>query len=76
MVELGKTFLALGLMLLVLGAAMLLASRLHLPLGRLPGDMHWRSRSGNTQFYFPIATSIVLSFFLSLILWLLRGFRR
>ena len=72
---------AAALVLLVLtapliGLAMLLVSRLGLPIGRLPGDMHWRSRSGSAQFYFPLATSILLSVFLSLILWLLRIFRR
>jgi hypothetical protein len=76
MAELGKTFLLLGIILVALGAAMLLGSRLGLPFGRLPGDLHWRSRSGNTQVYFPVATSILLSIFFSLILWLLRGFRR
>jgi hypothetical protein len=76
MTELGKTFLAVGILLVALGAAMLLGSRLGLPFGRLPGDLHWRSRSGNTQVYFPIATSILLSVFFSLILWLLRSFRR
>jgi hypothetical protein len=76
MAELGKTFLALGILLVALGAAMLLGARLGLPFGRLPGDLHWRSRSGNTQVYFPIATSILLSIFFSLILWLLRSFRR
>jgi hypothetical protein len=59
-----------------LGADMLLSARLGLPFGRLPGDLHWRSRNGNTQVYFPIATSILLSIFFSLILWLLRSFRR
>ena len=62
--------------IVALGSAMLVASRLGLPLGRLPGDLHWRSRSGNTQVYFPFATSILLSILLSLILWLLRGFRK
>jgi hypothetical protein len=76
MAELGKTFLALGILLVALGAAMLLGARLGLPFGRLPGDLHWRSRSGHTQVYFPIATSILLSIFFSLILWLLRSFRR
>jgi hypothetical protein len=76
MAELGKTFLTLGIILTALGAAMLLGSRLGLPFGRLPGDLHWRSRSGSTQVYFPLATSILLSIFFSLILWLLRSFRR
>jgi len=76
MAEMGKILLGLGLLLVVLGAVLLLGSRLGLPIGRLPGDLHWRSRSGNTQVYFPIATSILLSVLLTLILWLLRSFRR
>ncbi len=76
MAELAKTFVGLGLLLLVLGGVILLASRFGLPFGRLPGDLHWRSRSGNTQVYFPFATSIVLSILLSLILWLLRSWKR
>jgi len=76
MAELGKTLLGLGFILVALGAAMLLASRFGLPFGRLPGDLHWRSRSGNIQLYFPLATCILLSIFFSLILWLLRSFRK
>jgi uncharacterized protein HemY len=76
MAEFGKMFLILGLLLVALGAALLLAARFGLPIGRLPGDIHWRSRSGNTQVYFPIVTCIVLSVLLTLLLWILRGFRR
>jgi hypothetical protein len=76
MAEIGKILLGLGLLLVVLGAVLLLGSRFGVPIGRLPGDLHWRSRSGNTQIYFPIMTSILLSILLTLILWLLRNFRR
>ncbi len=76
MAELGKTFLGIGLILMLLGAVLLVSSRLGLPFGRLPGDLQWRSRSGHTQVYFPLATSIILSLVLTLILWLLRSFRR
>ena len=76
MSEMGKILLGLGMLLIVLGAVLMLGSRFGLPFGRLPGDFHWRSRSGNTQIYFPIATSILLSILLSLVMWLLRNFRR
>ncbi len=76
MAELGKTFLGIGLILMILGAVLLVSSRLGLPFGRLPGDLQWRSRSGHTQVYFPLATSVILSLVLTLILWLLRSFRR
>ncbi len=76
MAEMGKALLGLGLLLIVLGAVLMLGSRFGLPIGRLPGDLHWRSRSGNTRIYFPIATSILLSILLSLVWWLLRSFRK
>ena len=39
-------------------------------LGRLPGDIHY-SKS-NFNFYFPIVTCVLVSLFLTLLLWLLR----
>jgi hypothetical protein len=39
-----------------------------LRIGRLPGDL--RVERGNFRFYFPLATSIVVSVVLSLLLWL------
>ena len=39
-------------------------------IGRLPGDIH--IQRGNFSFYFPLATSLLLSVVLSLILYLLR----
>ncbi len=76
MAELGKTLLGLGLVLVVVGAVILLGARVGLPFGRLPGDLHWRSRSGHTQVYFPLGTSILLSILFSLILWILHSFRK
>jgi len=71
MYDLGRTLLGLGVLLAVVGAALMLLPRLGgVPLGRLPGDIVWR-RDGFT-FYFPIATSIVVSVVLSLVLYLLR----
>lgn len=68
---LGKILVISGGVLLLAGALVLLAERFGLPLGRLPGDIVHRSRSGNFTFYFPLATSILLSVILSLVLWLL-----
>lgn len=42
----------------------------HLPLGRLPGDL--RIERQNFRFYFPVATSLLLSLLLTLLLWLFR----
>jgi len=72
--ELGKALLGLGLLLAAIGAVLLIAARLGLPLGRLPGDFSWRGK--NVSFLFPLGTSILLSVVLSLILYLISRFRR
>jgi hypothetical protein len=61
--------------LIVLGLALLVGSLLwpfltRLGLGRLPGDIV--VERPNFRFYFPLATSILLSVFLSLLFWLFR----
>jgi hypothetical protein len=43
-------------------------------LGRLPGDI--RIERGNSSFYFPIVTCVILSIVLSLLLSLFSIFRR
>lgn len=74
MQDLGKMLLGVGLLLAVIGAAILVAARTGLPLGRLPGDISYKSR--NVSFYFPLGTSILISVVLSVILYLLSRFRR
>jgi hypothetical protein len=74
MAELGKLLLVVGGIIVVAGLVLLLAGRLNLPIGRLPGDIVYRGK--HTAFYFPLATSILLSIILSLLLWLFnRGSR-
>jgi Protein of unknown function (DUF2905) len=69
--DLGRTLVVLGLLLLVAGAIILGLNRLNLPLGRLPGDFNWRGRGWSVSF--PLATSIIVSILLSLLVW---GFGR
>ena len=69
MVELGKFLLLVGVVIIILGAVLLFTGKLNLPLGRLPGDFVYRGK--NTVFYFPLATSLLLSVILSLIFWLI-----
>lgn len=66
--DLGRILIVLGAVLVVAGIAVLAAGRLG--IGRLPGDFVYRR--GNFSFYFPLMTSILLSIFLSLLLWLFR----
>ena len=66
MAELGKTFLALGMLLVALGAAMLLAARLGLPFGTPPRKLALaQSQRQHDLLHFPIATSILLNIFFS-----------
>ncbi|WP_348261616.1 DUF2905 domain-containing protein [Telmatobacter sp. DSM 110680] len=74
MADLGKILLGLGLLLVVLGSVLLLASRFGWPLGRLPGDMAWRGK--NVSVFFPLGTSILISVVLTLLLYLISRFRR
>ena len=66
----GKFLVLVGLLLVILGVVLTLVE--HLPLGHLPGDIV--IRRGNWTVYVPIATSLLLSVVLTLILNLL--FRR
>jgi hypothetical protein len=67
--DLGKLLVVLGGIVVLAGLVLMLAGRAHLPLGRLPGDIVYRGK--NTTFYFPLATSIILSIVLSVILYLI-----
>lgn len=69
MTDFGKLLIVLGGVLLVAGFVLVLLGRANLPIGRLPGDIVYRGK--NTTFYFPLATSIVLSVLLSLILYVI-----
>jgi hypothetical protein len=66
--ELGRALLIFGGIAVVVGAFLFFSGRLPLRLGRLPGDVVHRGE--HTTFYFPIATSLLLSIALSLLFWL------
>ena len=68
MSEIGRTLIILGVLIIAIGAVLMLLGRTNLPIGRLPGDILYRGK--HTTFYFPLATSIVLSVVLSLVLYL------
>jgi hypothetical protein len=71
--DIGKLLLFLGLVLAAIGVAVILVGRTNLPIGRLPGDFVYRGK--NTTFYFPLATSILLSVVLSLIFYVIGRIR-
>lgn len=63
----------MGAVLAVAGLALVLLARTDLPIGRLPGDIIYRGR--HTTFYFPLATSILLSVVLSVLLYVIGRFK-
>ncbi|MGD9541736.1 DUF2905 domain-containing protein [Methylocystis sp.] len=62
----GRFLIVAGLVLIGLGVLWTVGERFG--LGRLPGDIV--VERGNFRFYFPLATSLVLSVVISLLLWL------
>jgi hypothetical protein len=66
--------LLLGVALVVIGGIVMLLGRTGLPLGRLPGDFLYRGK--NTTFYFPLASSILISIVLSIVLFLIGRMKR
>jgi hypothetical protein len=74
MVEMGRMLVMLGIALVVIGGIVMLLGRTGLPLGRLPGDILYRGK--NTTFYFPLASSILISIVLSIVLFLIGRLKR
>jgi Protein of unknown function (DUF2905) len=73
MSDLGKFSVVAGAVAIVAGLVLMLLARTNIPLGRLPGDMVYRGK--NTTFYFPLATSILVSVVLSVVMYLIGRFR-
>jgi hypothetical protein len=72
--DLGKLLVVMGAVAIVLGLALMLLGRTNIPLGRLPGDIVYRGK--NSPFYFPLATSILVSVVLSVVMYLIGRLRR
>jgi len=62
-----KTLVFLGILLICAGAVIMLAQNIPF-LGRLPGDFCIRRKQFTV--YFPLATSLLLSLFVSLLFWI------
>jgi len=72
--DFGKLLILVGVLVVIAGTALVWLGRSNLPIGRLPGDIIYRGK--HTTFYFPLATSILLSVALSVLLYLVGRFRR
>ncbi|MFN3966857.1 MAG: DUF2905 domain-containing protein [Endomicrobiia bacterium] len=65
----GKIFIYLGIVLIIIGIFFIIGPKIPY-IGRLPGDIYIKRE--NFVFYFPLATSIIISVILSLIFYLFR----
>jgi ribose/xylose/arabinose/galactoside ABC-type transport system permease subunit len=70
--EIGKILIGIGAITVVVGLILFLVGKT--PLGRLPGDFIVRRE--NFTFIFPVATCIIISVVLSVMMWLFFRFRR
>jgi len=62
----GKILLIIGLVIAGIGGLLLLGGKIPW-LGRLPGDFYYKGK--NFTFYFPLATSIIVSIILTIIVF-------
>ena len=70
--QLGKWLIVTGIVIVLFGVLVIVLGRIG--LFKLPGDLEFGSK--NWRSYFPIASCIVISIILTLILWLINYFRR
>jgi hypothetical protein len=65
----GRILIILGMAIAAIGLLLTLGGKLPW-FGRLPGDIQYKGE--NFTFYFPLATSVIISIVLSLVLWLIN----
>jgi len=70
--QFGKWLIVIGAAIVVIGVLVIVLGKVG--LFRLPGDFTFGGR--NWRIYFPLASSIILSLLLTLILWLIHYFTR
>ena len=66
MIPIARIFIIFGLILVAIGGLLYLAGKAGIPLGRLPGDI--RIQGENFSCFFPIATMILISIVLTVVL--------
>jgi H+/Cl- antiporter ClcA len=70
--QIGKYLIIIGIIAILAGLILYFFGNKLSWLGHLPGDI--RVERENFRFYFPITTMILLSLFISLVLWIIRKF--
>jgi hypothetical protein len=69
----GKLLIVTGLLLVIAGVLVSYGDRLPVKLGNLPGDLIFKGK--NSVVYLPLATCLLLSVVLSLVMWAVNRFR-
>jgi len=72
--SIGRILVVAGLVITVVGVFIMFLSKLSVSIGRLPGDIVIHRK--NFTFYFPLATSIILSVLLSLLFYIISRFHK
>lgn len=72
MIDMGKSLIMLGVVVIILGVLLLFSDKLPFNLGKLPGDIFYQKE--NFSFYFPITTAILISIVLSFLFYLFARF--
>jgi hypothetical protein len=68
LMQMGRFLVLVGVLVILAGLVLMFVGKIPY-IGRLPGDIIIQKK--NFTFYFPLATSILLSIFLSLLFWIL-----
>jgi hypothetical protein len=70
--QLGKWLISAGIIIALAGAVVMVLGRIG--LFKLPGDLEFGSK--NWKVYFPLASCIIISIILTVILWIISYFRK
>lgn len=70
--QVGKFLILTGILIALVGVALMILGRIG--LFKLPGDFIFSGK--NWKVYFPVATSIIISIILTIIIWLINYFRK
>jgi len=68
----GKIIIIIGIIIIIIGVLIYLFGNKMLWIGHLPGDI--RIEKENVKFYFPITSMLIISAFVSIIIWIIRKF--
>lgn len=70
--QIGKWLISAGIIIALFGALVMVLGRIG--LFKLPGDLEFSSK--NWRYFLPIASCIIISIVLTVILWVIRYLRR